>query len=138
MVGFVCIAAEQMRVLRQVTRRQGKYVAGVEAAIQHVNDQIEEVQARKAFISCYQQQDPMHARQQMEQQQLFDLGMDVGLQAARRAVGKGSPKCTALPTLLRVRMGCLGDCTLWIRCDSIACLNLETSGCLLLLFFHCS
>ncbi|CDJ27876.1 uncharacterized protein EMH_0095460 [Eimeria mitis] len=80
------VIAEQMRVLRHVTRRQGKYVAGVEAAIQHVNDQIDEVQARKAFISHYMQQDPMNARQRMGQQQLFDLGMDVGRQAARRAV----------------------------------------------------
>ncbi|CDI79396.1 hypothetical protein, conserved [Eimeria praecox] len=80
------VIAEHMKVLRQVTRRQGKYVAGVEAAIQHVNDQIDEVQARKAFLSYYNQQDPMHARQHMEQQQLLDLGMDMGLQAARRAV----------------------------------------------------
>ena len=85
-----------MRVLRQVTRRQGKYVAGIEAAIQHVNDQIEEVQARKAFISYYEQQDPMHARQQMGQQQLFDLGMDAGLQAARRAVGEHRPKSSSV------------------------------------------
>ncbi|KAL8435832.1 hypothetical protein ACSSS7_002209 [Eimeria intestinalis] len=72
------VIAEQMRVLRQVTRRQGKYVAGIEAAIEHVNRQIEEVQTRKAFVSYYNQQDPMHAKQQLQQQQLLDLGMDAG------------------------------------------------------------
>lgn len=77
-----------MKILRKITRRQGRYVAGVEAAIQHVNNQIEEVQARKEFISFYLLQDPMHARQQLEQNQLLDLGMDIGLNAARRAVGK--------------------------------------------------
>lgn len=82
-----CTAAEQMRVLRQVTRRQGKYVASIEAAIQHANEQIQEVQTRKAFISYYDQQDPMHARQQLEQQQLLDLGMDAGREYARRAIG---------------------------------------------------
>ncbi|KAL8448213.1 hypothetical protein Emag_003981 [Eimeria magna] len=80
------VIAEQMRVLRQVTRRQGKYVAGIEAAIEHVNKQIEEVQTRKAFVSYYNQQDPMHAKQQLEQQQLLDLGMDAGREYARRAV----------------------------------------------------
>ena len=74
-------------MLRQVTRRQGKYVAGVEAAIQHANKQIEQAQARKAFISYYNQQDPMHARQQLEQQQLLDLGMDIGREFAQRAIG---------------------------------------------------
>ncbi|KAL8449070.1 hypothetical protein Emed_003422 [Eimeria media] len=80
------VIAEQMRTLRQVTRRQGKYVAGIEAAIEHVNKQIEEVQTRKAFVSYYNQQDPMHAKQQLEQQQLLDLGMDAGREYARRAV----------------------------------------------------
>ncbi|CDJ42319.1 hypothetical protein, conserved [Eimeria tenella] len=80
------VIAEQMKILRKITRRQGRYIAGVEAAIQHVNNQIEEVQARKEFISFYLLQDPMHARQQLEQNQLLDLGMDIGLNEARRAV----------------------------------------------------
>ncbi|KAL8434233.1 hypothetical protein Efla_001998 [Eimeria flavescens] len=80
------IIAEQMRALRQVTRRQGKYIAGIEAAIQHVNKQIEEVQTRKAFLSHYNEQDPMHAKQHLQQQQLLDLGMDAGREYARRAV----------------------------------------------------
>ena len=77
-----------MRVLRKVTRKQGKYVAAIEAAIEHVNKQIEDVETRKAFISYYDQQDPMHTKQQLEQQQLLDLGMDIGREYARRAVRK--------------------------------------------------
>lgn len=77
-----------MRVLRQVTRRQGKYVAAIEAAIQHVNRQIEDLQTRKAFISHYNQQDPMHTKQQFEQQQLLDLGMDTGREYAKRTIGR--------------------------------------------------
>lgn len=76
-----------MRVLRQVTRRQGRYIAGIEAAIQHANKQIEEVQTRKAFLSYYNQQDPLHTRQQLEQQQLLDLAMGPGREYARRDVG---------------------------------------------------
>lgn len=76
-----------MRVLRQATRRQGKYIAGIEAAIQHTNRQIEEVQTRKAFLSYYNQHDPLHTRQQLEQQQLLDLAMGPGRGNARRNAG---------------------------------------------------